>query len=35
MNGVVFADDCQIVRGSFEKLYGPAPMVSVTVREVA
>lgn len=34
MNGVVFADDCQIVKGSFCKVYGPAPMVCVTVSEL-
>ena len=32
MNGVVFADDCQIVKGSFVKVYGPAALVVVTVR---
>lgn len=31
MNGVVFRDDCQIVRGEYAKVYGPAPMVVVTV----
>lgn len=31
MNGVVFKDDCQIVRGEYAKVYGPAPMVVVTV----
>lgn len=35
MNGVVFADDCQIVKGSFAKVYGPAALVSVTVRPIA
>lgn len=32
MNGVVYFDDCQIVSGRYEKVYGPAPMVVVTVR---
>jgi Holliday junction resolvase RusA-like endonuclease len=32
MNGVVFRDDCLIVKGSFSKVYGPAPLVAVTVR---
>lgn len=32
MNGVVFKDDCQIVRGEYAKVYGPVPMVVVTVR---
>lgn len=32
MNGVVFKDDCQIVRGIYSKIYGPAPQVVVTVR---
>jgi Holliday junction resolvase RusA-like endonuclease len=32
MNGVVFRDDCLIVKGSFAKAYGPAPLVAVTVR---
>lgn len=31
LNGVVYADDCQVVQGSFEKRYGPAPCVTVTV----
>jgi Holliday junction resolvase RusA-like endonuclease len=34
MNSVVFVDDVQVVRGSFEKVYGVAPMVSMTVRPV-
>ena len=34
MNGVVFADDCQIVKGSFAKVYGPAALVTVTVRPI-
>lgn len=32
MNGVVYRDDCLIVKGSFTKVYGPAAMVCVTVR---
>lgn len=32
MNGVVFKDDCQIVRGEYAKVYGPAPLVVATVR---
>jgi Holliday junction resolvase RusA-like endonuclease len=32
MNGVVFKDDCQIVMGEYAKVYGPAPLVVVTVR---
>jgi Holliday junction resolvase RusA-like endonuclease len=32
MNGVVFKDDALIVRGEYAKVYGPAPMVVVTVR---
>lgn len=32
MNGVVFKDDCQIVRGVYSKVYGPSPQVVVTVR---
>lgn len=32
MNGVVYRDDALIVRVSFEKRYGPAPLVAVTVR---
>lgn len=32
MNGVVFKDDCQIVRGFYAKVYGPAPQVVVTIR---
>ena len=32
LNGVVFKDDCQIVRGVYAKVYGPAPQVVVTVR---
>lgn len=35
MNGVVFADDCQIVKGTFEKKYGPAPLVVVTIKPIA
>lgn len=35
MNGVVFADDCQIVKGTFSKVYGPAPLVAVTVKPLA
>ena len=31
MNGVVFKDDCQVVWHEFAKMYGPAPMVVVTV----
>ena len=31
MNGVVFHDDCQVVRHDFAKVYGPAPKVVVTV----
>ncbi|WP_027583972.1 RusA family crossover junction endodeoxyribonuclease [Bradyrhizobium sp. Ai1a-2] len=33
-NEVVFLDDAQIVRGSFEKVYGEAPLVAVTVRVI-
>lgn len=32
MNGVVYRDDCLIVKGSFAKTYGVSPMVCVTVR---
>lgn len=32
MNGVVFADDSQIVKGTFAKTYGPAPLVAVTIK---
>lgn len=32
MNGVVFKDDVQVVRGEYAKVYGPQPMVVVTVR---
>ncbi len=32
MNGVVFRDDCQIVRGVYTKIYGSVPMVVVTVK---
>jgi len=35
MNGVVFADDCQIVTGSFSKVYGPAPLVAVINRPIS
>lgn len=35
MNGVVYKDDVQIVRGQFSKSYGPAAMVCATIREVA
>lgn len=31
MNGVVFKDDSQIVSARYSKVYGPAPMVAVTV----
>jgi Holliday junction resolvase RusA-like endonuclease len=31
MNGVVVKDDCQIVSVRSSKVYGPAPLVSVTV----
>ncbi|BEV44395.1 RusA family crossover junction endodeoxyribonuclease [Afipia carboxidovorans] len=31
MNGVVFIDDALIVKGSFSKVYGPAPLVVATV----
>lgn len=31
MNGVVFRDDCQIVRCDLAKVYGPTPQVVVTV----
>lgn len=34
MNGVVFADDSQIVRGAFAKKYGEAPRVVVTVTAI-
>lgn len=34
MNGVVFADDCQIVKGSFSKVYGTAPLVVATVKPI-
>lgn len=32
MNGVVFRDDCQIVRGLYAKVYGLTPMVVVTIK---
>lgn len=35
MNGVVYKDDVQIVKGVFCKVYGPAAMVCATIREVA
>jgi Holliday junction resolvase RusA-like endonuclease len=35
MNGVVYRDDVQIVRGRFHKSYGPAALVCATIREVA
>lgn len=35
MNGVVFRDDAQIVKGTFAKVYGPAACVAVTVRPCA
>lgn len=35
LNGVVFRDDSQIVKASFEKTYGPAPLVVATVRVCA
>jgi Holliday junction resolvase RusA-like endonuclease len=35
MNGVVYKDDVQIVKGNFSKSYGPAAMVCATIREVA
>lgn len=31
-NGVVFKDDALIVQGKYSKVYGPAPMVGITVR---
>jgi Holliday junction resolvase RusA-like endonuclease len=31
LNGVVYMDDCQVVKGSFEKRYGPTPFVEVKV----
>lgn len=34
MNGVVYKDDVQIIKGRFSKSYGPAAMVCATVREV-
>jgi Holliday junction resolvase RusA-like endonuclease len=34
LNGVVYGDDSQIVRLTAEKVYGPAPMTVVTVREL-
>lgn len=33
-NGVVFKDDKQIVSGRFSKVYGPAPLIAVTVTEL-
>lgn len=30
-NGIVFKDDCQIVRGQYAKSYGPQPLIAVTV----
>jgi Holliday junction resolvase RusA-like endonuclease len=35
MNGVVYKDDVQIIKGRFSKSYGPAAMVCATVREVS
>ncbi|WP_024516810.1 RusA family crossover junction endodeoxyribonuclease [Bradyrhizobium sp. Tv2a-2] len=35
MNGVVFADDCQIVHVSSSKSYGNTPAVIVTVKPLA
>jgi Holliday junction resolvase RusA-like endonuclease len=32
LNGVVYRDDALIVRATFEKRYGPAPLVVATVR---
>ena len=30
-NGVVFRDDCQIIKGQYAKAYGPQPLIAVTV----
>lgn len=35
MNGVVFVDDCQIVKATLRKCYGDRPGVTVTVRRAA
>lgn len=34
LNTVVFGDDSQIVRKTSEKMYGPAPLTVVTVRQM-
>ena len=34
-NGIVYADDCQIVKAEVEKMYGPEPHVKVFIEEVA
>lgn len=34
LNGIVFEDDCQIVSGEVEKVYGPEPMVRIFIEEL-
>ncbi len=34
LNGIVFEDDCQIVRGYVEKIYGPEPMLKIFIEEL-
>lgn len=34
MNGVVFCDDCQIVRETMIKVYGPSPQVVIEVTPI-
>lgn len=34
LNGIVFEDDCQIVSGEVEKVYGPEPMLKIFIEEL-
>lgn len=34
LNGIAYEDDCQIVSGEVEKVYGPEPMVRIFIEEL-